>query len=241
VSQKLWARGTKQQPFHEIEVHEAALPVAWVARLRAQLRSTAPSTVLSFYALDRAPRSFLEQSIVALHAVARPDPGCVGAEYWWRVQPAHTGFHFHFDRDEAVKDRVVSPQLSSILYLSDAGGPTLIVDAVPGRITTPRHGVGVFPQRGRYATFPGSLFHGVWAGDACHWPRIVFFVNWWKHRPRACVDPSPALLSAHPLVRGTPRPSARRRRTIVPEPFSPSEIFDDADWRRALARQRRVG
>lgn len=233
------ARKTPRGALREVKVYEAAIPPAWVARLRTLLLAAGPSTALNWYPLELAPRSFFEQVIASLHRLARPGPDCVGAEYWWRTQAAHSGFHLHFDRDEAIGDRIVSPHTSSILYLSDAGGPTLILDAVPDRAQPPRHGVGVFPQRARYATFPGSLFHGVWPGGKSRWPRVAFFVNWWRSRPRACAEPPAAQLRALPLVRDGRAGSRPRLRTSPPEAFRPSQILDRAGWQEALARQRR--
>jgi len=234
------ARPATRLALREVKVYEAAVSSSWTERLRGELRAPRPGAALYWYALDLTPRSFLEQVIVALQRVARPGPGCIGAEYWWRVQSAHTGLQMHFDRDEAIADRIVSPLMSSILYLSDAGGRTLIVDATPDGMVPPRHGVGVFPQRARYATFPGTLFHGVQPGAKSRWPRIAFFVNWWRSRPRTCEEPPAALLRASPLLRGGPARPKQRVRTSRAEAFRPSELLDEAGWKQALARVQRA-
>src|SRR5262245_17802951 len=109
-----------------VQAFDRVLRRTWLDRLRREVilnRREKPG----WYRLDQKPRTFMEQVIGRLHAVVRPGPQCVGAEYWMRAQPAHTGFPFHFDRDEAIRAWVASPRLASILYLSDVGGPTLIL------------------------------------------------------------------------------------------------------------------
>ena len=146
----------------------------------------------------------MEQVIGRLHAVVRPGPQCVGAEYWMRAQPADTGFPFHFDRDEAIRAWVSSPRLASILYLSNVGGPTLILDALPSDAAAPTRGIAILPRRGRYVMFPGTLLHGVQAGDPSRWPRVALFVNWWDQKPAALNDRASFALRT------------RRRRTLKP-------------------------
>lgn len=78
--------------------------------------------------------------------------------------------HFHFDRDEHVwEDEGVMkhPFLSSILYISEAGGPTLVVDQrcderhqqlIPAE---PMGGTIFEVEANSWATFDGRLLHGV--------------------------------------------------------------------------------
>jgi hypothetical protein len=209
--------------------------MAWTNALRAHIARHSGELPLCWYSLDQRPRNLFEQVITHLWSVAKPGTACRGAEYWFRVQAANTGFHFHFDRDESVADHVVSPTMSSILYLSDAGGPTLIVDAGPSRTRAPKRGVGIFPRRRRFATFPGELFHGVWPGEASRWPRVAFYVNWWMHRPVACTDPPHRLARECPIV-GQTRAFAIRPQRFQPAPFRPSVLLGAADWRTLLAR-----
>jgi hypothetical protein len=55
---------------------------------------------------------------------------------------------------------------STILYLSDAGGPTVVLDQQPGTALALVAWL-VSPQSGRLAAFDGSLLHGVLPGAAC--------------------------------------------------------------------------
>jgi hypothetical protein len=138
-----------------------------------------------------------------------------------RAQPADTGFPFHFDRDEAIRAWVSSPRLASILYLSDVGGPTLILDALPTNTVRPTRGVAVLPRRGRYVIFPGTLLHGVQAGAPSRWPRVAFFVNWWDQKPAAASDrASFALRRLSPLLRGGMKQPLTRRASERPQAFT---------------------
>lgn len=181
--------------------------------------------------LDVAPVSFFEQVIHSLYPLAQPGPECVGAEYWARIQPANTGFAFHFDRDEAVRSEVVSPQLSSILYLSEVGGPTLITGARPKSREMSEQVVGVFPKPARFALFPGDLLHGVQPGEPSRWPRVAFFINWWASRPQACTLPSSEFHQESPAVptrlKARPKRIAREDVKRVPS----SDVLDSEGWR----------
>jgi len=185
-----------------VRAYERVLRRAWLDRLRCQvLRQRRARS--AWYRLDQKPRTFIEQVIGRLHTVVRPGPQCVGAEYWMRAQPADTGFPLHFDRDEAIRASVSSPRLASILYLSDVGGPTVILDALPTSGTPPRRGLAVSPRRGRYVVFPGGLLHGARPGDPSRWPRVAFFVNWWDQKPAGASErASLALRRLSPPLRG---------------------------------------
>jgi hypothetical protein len=160
----------------------------------------------------------------------------VGAEWWTRATATDTGFPFHFDRDEGIRTSIVSPDLASILYASNAGGPTVILDATPARTSAPKAGVAVHPRSGRFAMFPGALLHGVLPTRPSRWPRITMLVNWWRSVP--AMEPAPE----EPAHR---RPFAWRadghRDTDAPvvslEPIDPSRLLAGAAWRDLIAKQ----
>jgi hypothetical protein len=58
-----------------------------------------------------------------------------------------------------------SQACSTILYLSDAGSPTIVLDQQPGTALASAAWL-VRPQPGRLAAFDGSLLHGVLPGKA---------------------------------------------------------------------------
>jgi hypothetical protein len=189
----------------EVTTVDGLLPAGLARQLEAQVVAVARSPgSLWWYQFHTPPRTLFEQVIFALRPHVPHGGKCVGAEWWMRVQEADRSFLFHFDRDEAVKDSVVSPRTSSILYLSDVGGPTLIVDHEPGG-AAPLSARAVHPRHGRFATFPGTLFHGVLPGSSSCWPRVAMFVNWWEHKPRAArADLAPAILAVSPLASQAP-------------------------------------
>ena len=129
------------------------------------------------------------------------------------------GLAFHFDKDEcaAADDRgseLVHPALSSVLYLSRAGGATVVlpqrvvpdgeaprgvsmVTDAPGEVDV------VVPSPNTFLAFQGDLLHGVlpigWSthgvADGDEW-RLTLLVNWWTVVPRApCCSPLPDEMS----------------------------------------------
>ncbi len=68
-----------------------------------------------------------------------------GVEWWVRRQPASAGKNFHFDKDEhlmSAQQVLVAPLRSSVFYLTDIGGPTLIAaqtSTALGELCPPRN------------------------------------------------------------------------------------------------------
>ncbi len=192
----------------------------------------ARKVLLTWYALNQAPRNHFEQVLCALRPIVRPPPECSGVEYWWRVQGAPTGYPFHYDHDEA-KAHLVTPLLSSIFYLSDVGGPTLIFDVAPYEGKSPTAGVGVVPEFSQFAVFSGRLFHCVQPGSAGRWPRVAFFANWWAQKPQgAQPTPDPSTQRASPLAPRLPR--ANHPRAGRADGFRPSDLLSPAEWLTAI-------
>jgi len=182
-----------------------------------------------WYRLDAPPRLLFEQVIQHLRRYV-PD-GFVGAEWWLRASPADADFPFHFDRDEAIRSSVVSPDLASILYLSNAGGPTLVIGATPMRATAPTAGLAVPPHAGRFMMFPGTLLHGVLPGRADRWPRVTMLVNWWRTVPR--MERAAPLDASAPSTWHTPRAT----RAIVLETIDPTRVMAKAAWLDVIRNQ----
>ena len=229
----------------KVAVYDNAIPAAWTSRLRRYVHAAfhVPPTVSVWWALGQQPRNFFEQVIQHLNSIAAPQRPCVGVEYWMRVQPAASDFHFHFDRDEVISDRVVPPTLGSVLYLSAAGGPTMILSAEPGaKPHVPDRGHAVFPRPARFATFAGQLFHGVGGGQPNRWPRISFFANWWDHKPGAAQEAPRSYARLAPLARSLPARERPRRSRTYQKTFRPSSLLPDAEWlemiRHAQAERR---
>eukprot|EP00808_Paulinella_micropora_P029955 g79967.t1 len=157
-------------------------------------------------------RNAIEQTLeficktVALQMVRKT--GAKGIEWWVHKRPSGAHMPMHFDKDEGLfarKQQLKHPQVSSVLYLTDAGGATLVVqqtcasqDITQMFPRKPRAGVSCAPKRNRYFHFPGNLLHGVLpaepivqkVGDrveidreAEHLPRITLLLNLWSRRP----------------------------------------------------------
>ena len=209
------------------------LPPRAVAALRAQvIGARVRDSRTHWYAFDAPARSLFEQVIQHLRRVVPAGHEFVGAEWWFRATPTDTGFPFHFDRDEAIRDSIVSPDLASILYLSHAGGPTVIVNATPTRRAAPTAGIAIPPRPGRLGMFPGALLHGVLPAAPSRWPRVTMLVNWWRHVPR--MERARALRGGV-LASGHWRVGAERVATL--EPIDPERILARAAWRDVITGQ----
>lgn len=170
-------------------------------RLIAEFEKTQPSLLNSKYSTrwfpkGQLPRTAIEEAIVRLRKIANPGPKNVGAEWWIQMVDAGPGgsIGWHVDKDESVasnKHYLLHPELGSIFYLTDVGGPTVITEQwsphgsgyVPEKAT---HGFISRPERNKYLIFHGELLHGV-AGGGTTQPvgtkRLTFLVNWWDVKP----------------------------------------------------------
>ena len=129
-------------------------------------------------------------------------------EWWCRTQVPSLGAHFHYDThpflDEAHGH--LRPEFSSVLFLSDVGGPTVVLnqqargsDSIGGHVPeVPHHGSAVASRSNRWFAFPGTLRHGAVSltnsRDEVHSgaKRAVILYNFWpKHTPKTaeCVQP----------------------------------------------------
>lgn len=216
-----------------IRVFEGAIPEAWIAPLVAFVTSH-PTRSKSYFWRPRwmPAHSLIEQVVDRLAEVGEVNARWTGAEVWWRAQRTNSARPFHFDRDESISDHVRSPIVSSILYLSDVGGATIIVDAEAESIRPPSRAVAVTPRAGRFVTFPGELFHGVMAAEESPLPRVVVLVNWWAERPLAALDldadVSSSMVDAVAMSSQSP--------PAVPTTFDACDLFDAATWRQMLLR-----
>ncbi len=225
-----------------ISAIDNAVPAQVIGELRAQIiesqaRRPEPSDGgTSWYGLDAPARVLFEQVIQHLRSFVPGGNEFIGAEWWCRATTTDAGFPFHFDRDEGIRSSIVSPGLATILYLSNAGGPTVILDATPSRIAAPKAGIAVYPRPGRFGMFPGTLLHGVLPGRPGRWPRVTMLVNWWRSVPR--LERAPEQLASTPA-------SSRWRfdvdRIKTPfaalESFDPSRLLAKAAWRDIISKQ----
>lgn len=218
----------------QVSAVDHAIPPRVIRALRTEIvRTRRPDAGTYWYALAARPRSLFEQVIAHLRGVVPRGDEAVGAEWWFRATTTDTGFPFHFDRDEGIRSSVVSPGLASILYLSNAGGPTVIVDATPARVAAPRAAIALHPRPGRFGMFPGALLHGVLPGPPSRWPRITMLVNWWWSVPR--LERARPLRGVAPAAGGPWRVATSA--VVAPESVDPSRLLAKAAWRDLIAKQ----
>jgi hypothetical protein len=225
-----------------ISAIDHAVPAPVIGELRAQIiesQARPPASTdggTHWYALDAPPRLMFEQVIQHLRRFVPGAHQFIGAEWWFRATTTDTEFPFHFDRDEGIRSSIVSPGLATILYLSNAGGPTVILDATPSRRSAPAAGIAVYPRAGRFGMFPGSLLHGVVPGRPSRWPRVTMLVNWWPSVPRLERAPDPP--DSRPASRRWRLDGQRARPPVVAlEAFDPSRLLTKAAWRDVISSQ----
>ncbi|CAE8605570.1 unnamed protein product, partial [Polarella glacialis] len=163
-----------------------------------------------------------------------------GVEYWGRVRSVNLGADLHYDqaedaldlRNEWVHGNPWRPQWSSVLYLTDEGGPTVILDQVhceEGRHMpfVPQRGHLCMPKRNRLVMFRADLFHGslpvkIWLDTPQ--TRQVFIFNFWRrHRPEEphCQRPD---YRHHLGMRGLELSPQRAAELAAPTPEAPQVL-----------------
>lgn len=160
------------------------------------------------------PKTAIELAIstLARHVGVYDDekiPGRIsGAEWWVQIKSPEDGsISFHFDKDEGIASEerwMKMPYLSSILYVSDVGGPTVVFNQRTDRRgnekfpPVPEEAFLSFPRRNRYVYFRGNLYHGVvgelspqrgaksrgrFSNRNVANERVTLLVNFWDTRP----------------------------------------------------------
>ena len=212
-----------------------ALPAALVARVRAEapahqeyLAENAAG-VTSFWVPASAiqtPKTAVERVLAALRPLAAAGAETLGAgdlrdlagcEFWIRQQHPKKGVAAHYDLDVETARRTKvarSPVVSSVVYLSDVGGPTWVVDRETGPTVddgsldgpAPPRAAYVPPAPGRFLVFPGRKLHGVQPAADDRGLRATLLVNWWRSKPLAPACAEATLGAAVGAVDGAPKP-----------------------------------
>jgi len=139
---------------------------------------------------EATPRTAAEVAGRALlhHVLGLRTEDFLGIEWWCKNQAAGLGAHFHYDNACADKG-LHRPTFSSVLYLADEGGPTVVLDQAadlqnPQWPQVPQEGFVVMPRVNRWMVFPGELRHGALSVDDDVKSRWVVLYNFWtSHRP----------------------------------------------------------
>ncbi|KAL1526231.1 hypothetical protein AB1Y20_014954 [Prymnesium parvum] len=173
---------------------------------------------------DATPRCTLERIALSLFTAHTRglayERSCSGAEWWAQVRESghpDEAIELHWDVDEYCCDTQnvnVHPRVSNVLYLTDEGAPTLVLqkraprsnaDLAKETYGTIDEGCISWPSVGKLLAFDGRLLHGTLplapaAREGL--ARVTLLVNiWLGHRPRA-IEPLPASLAASMSQRG---------------------------------------
>ena len=118
-----------------------ALPAALFRELRAECiarRAAERQSVMdprslqqtSWLAAEAPARSAVARAARHLEAALELDAGAAGVEWWQQRVPSDAPMRAHWDKDECEAAdglQLTHPSLATVLYLDDAGGPTLVL------------------------------------------------------------------------------------------------------------------
>ncbi|KAG8463536.1 hypothetical protein KFE25_003809 [Diacronema lutheri] len=180
---------------------DGALAPALLARARAALGpdarfwretgylgSSAPVGYFSYvHALSAPATSAMDELIARVRALIMPHfPLVSRARYaeWWAHNRAHgCGHQLHFDSDNEGDGGVRNPIASVVLFLSAAGGPTLVTQQTLASNALAPHGWLAYPRENRLVAFDGRLLHSVVPGRAAFATdrrRVTVMVAFWR-------------------------------------------------------------
>ncbi|MEV0381668.1 hypothetical protein [Nonomuraea sp. NPDC050643] len=214
------------------KVFDDALPPSLLAAL-ISAAGEMPHRTVSFWTDLRATEPPLIAAVFS-HLRALVDlPGLdadeAGVEWWVRRAPAYHFQSWHVDKDEALfmSEQVVRcPAAATILYLGDAGGPTIVssqVCAQDGSRLVPRRlerAWTVEPHLNRFVVCRGDAAHAVLPSrDHGQRVRTSMPINWW---------PSPTARNARLGAEVTDHPAVVERMVREPPPeasaWSPTRV-----------------
>eukprot|EP00435_Cladocopium_sp_Y103_P071038 s839_g36.t1 len=180
-------------------------------------RTKSPRKLCTFWLSRSAkPKTAAEVAGRLLLQLLGEDPeDYEGIEWWCRNQCARMGAHFHYDTAISgcvsegtgaaapVAPHLQRPSWSSVLYLGDIGGPTMVLDQVAAADgcdvpSVPSRAYICTSAANRWLAFPGDLKHGAVSfglkEPQPNQPRNVILYNYWKRglRPAlpSCGEPT---------------------------------------------------
>lgn len=138
-----------------------------------------------WFDLNKEPSNCIESYIISVIEELKIKNDYIGAEWWIRDRTRDTDFHaLHVDSDVEKNQNgiLVETSISTILYLTDCGGPTVILDEEINN----KHSDKIlysYPERGKFLYFNTPYIHGVLPGYLNNQKRITLMFNLWKNRP----------------------------------------------------------
>lgn len=153
---------------------------------------------MRYYKASDTPQNIIERYCHKLLETFEVDKNDIdGFEYWIKDNPPKY-FSIHFDCDEdlrALKQKIVTPYKTSVLYLSDEGGATIVPNITTKQNADPLdesafsptyNSISVSPpKKGYVMTFPADSAHGVEYQEG---NRKTCIVNVWKSPLSAVIE-----------------------------------------------------
>ena len=175
-----------------------ASPAAHPWRLRALSSASAvASATFGWRALDH---NVVERLLLRLWPLlGRPD--LTSCEWWVHQRAAGRswGHELHFDVEERTMEitgRVVHPAVSSVVYLSEHGDPTIVLDETIDKPLGAQRVFAAHPRERSFLAFDGRLLHGVLPGPFAHGaprgppqPRLTLLIAWYCEPTAAAISP----------------------------------------------------
>ena len=125
-----------------------------------------------FQRSDQIPRCCLEELALSIFHFHAKDAAYVkeisGAEWWTQVVDSSDDIGFHWDRDYGHEGKTgcnLYPHLATVTYLTDIGGPTIIVNKTGCKSSEQSHSgpadsvIVSKPSLGKHIKFDGRLLH----------------------------------------------------------------------------------
>lgn len=171
-----------------------------------------PNTQPPRFAIEKIIQTLSEQYVKATNCNNESELIVTGAEWWIQHRTSITPQFFHFDTDvgrhsSTVDPIIRCPSLSSIFYLTNTGGPTVVLAQRPTTNTwfnqlelIPPEATEcdiMYPRINRYMLFRGDMLHGVLPSDDDQEMRTTLLINWWvNEKPSSpnCSNPTKELL-----------------------------------------------
>lgn len=224
-STQVWKQVLDTELLKKVKRESADYHTKIASKLALQIDSQATQ----WLAHDASPRCSIESVIInalmplAVHQTAveldatsanretvSERPLFAGAEWWVQHRAPNRSLGFHFDVDSGLMTgqdkRYRTPSTSSIFYLTDSGGPTVVLNQrlangymwghrlAPGEATSCDI---IFPEVNQFCMFPGHRLHGVMPSSMdsmnCEQGefRTTLLINWWFGEPPSvpCCSP----------------------------------------------------
>ena len=169
-----------------------ASPAARPRRLRALSSASAVASASTTYGWRAIEHNVVERLLLRLWPLlGRPD--LTSCEWWVHQRAAGRcwGHELHFDVEERTMEltgRVVHPAISSVVYLSEHGDPTIVLDETIDKPLGAQRVFAAHPRERSFLAFDGRLLHGVLPGP--------FALNTTRGAPRGPPHPRLTLLIA---------------------------------------------